>query len=47
MNKIKYSGKVRVESDLLGKREIPLEALYGVQSSRGFENFQISKIIGG
>lgn len=42
MNKIKYSGKVRIESDLLGKREIPIEALYGVQSSRGFENFQIS-----
>lgn len=42
MDKIKYSGKVRKESDLLGTREIPIEALYGVQSSRGFENFKIS-----
>lgn len=42
MDKIKYSGKFRKESDLLGTREIPVEALYGVQSSRGFENFKIS-----
>ncbi len=42
MDKIKYSGKFRKESDLLGTREIPIEALYGVQSSRGFENFKIS-----
>ena len=42
MNKITYSGKTRKESDLLGTKEIPVEALYGVQSLRGFENFQIS-----
>lgn len=33
----------RVESDLLGAREIPASALYGVQTLRGLENFPISK----
>ena len=33
----------RIESDLLGAREIPAEALYGVQTLRGIENFPISK----
>lgn len=42
MKEIKYSGKTRKESDLLGTKEIPVEALYGVQSLRGFENFVIS-----
>ncbi len=34
--------KVRIESDLLGSREIPVDALYGVQTLRGVENFPIS-----
>ena len=34
----------RIESDLLGAREIPADALYGVQTLRGIENFPISKI---
>lgn len=33
----------RVESDLIGAREIPASALYGVQTLRGIENFPISK----
>ena len=33
----------RVESDLIGAREIPASALYGVQTLRGLENFPISK----
>ncbi|MEE1022205.1 MAG: aspartate ammonia-lyase [Muribaculaceae bacterium] len=33
----------RIESDLLGSREIPACALYGVQTLRGIENFEISK----
>lgn len=37
------SGKTRTESDLIGAREIPAEALYGVQTLRGIENFAISK----
>ncbi len=32
-----------MESDLLGAREIPANALYGVQTLRGIENFPISK----
>ena len=32
----------RTETDLLGSREVPEEALYGVQTSRAIENFHIS-----
>ena len=32
----------RIESDLIGAREIPASALYGVQTLRGIENFPIS-----
>ena len=34
----------RKESDLLGERELPQNALYGVQSLRGFENFKITGV---
>ena len=34
--------KYRTESDLLGSREVPAEAFYGVQTSRAIENFKIS-----
>lgn len=34
--------QTRIESDLLGEREIPMDKLYGVQTLRGIENFQIS-----
>ncbi|PWB72840.1 MAG: aspartate ammonia-lyase [Holophagae bacterium] len=33
---------VRVEHDLLGPKEIPADAYYGVQTARALENFQIS-----
>lgn len=33
----------RIESDLLGPLEVPECALYGVQTVRGIENFEISK----
>jgi aspartate ammonia-lyase len=33
---------VRMEHDLLGEKEIPANALYGVQTARAMENFQIS-----
>src|SRR5687768_2816797 len=36
--------RVRVEHDLLGDREIPDEALYGVQTLRALENFPITGI---
>ena len=35
---------VRVERDLLGDREIPDEALYGVQTLRALENFPITGV---
>ncbi len=34
--------KYRTESDLLGSREVPVEAYYGVQTVRATENFRIS-----
>ncbi len=33
---------VRIEHDLLGEKAIPANALYGVQTARAMENFQIS-----
>ena len=34
----------RVEKDLLGQKEVPADAYYGVQTARALENFQISGI---
>jgi aspartate ammonia-lyase len=34
----------RVEKDLLGEKEIPADAYYGVQTARALENFQISGV---
>ena len=36
--------KTRVEKDLLGEKEIPAKAYYGVQTARALENFQISGV---
>lgn len=36
------TGNFRREHDLLGERDIPAEALYGIQTLRGIENFSIS-----
>lgn len=38
------SGSKRVEGDLLGEREVPREAYYGVQTLRAAENFNISGV---
>ena len=35
--------KTRTETDLIGSREVPADAYYGVQTLRGVENYQISK----
>ena len=35
---------IRIEKDLLGEKNIPVEAYYGVQTARALENFQISGI---
>src|SRR5215470_4952049 len=37
--------KTRVEKDLLGEKEIPADAYYGVQTARALENFQLSGIL--
>ena len=39
----KLTEETRVESDLIGAREIPAAALYGVQTLRGNENIPIRK----
>jgi len=33
----------RTEKDLLGEREVPADALYGIHTIRGIENFPISR----
>ena len=35
--------KFRVESDLLGELKVPADALYGVQTQRGINNYHISR----
>jgi len=35
----------RTEKDLLGEKQIPADAYYGVQTLRGMENFQISGVL--
>jgi aspartate ammonia-lyase len=37
--------QVRVEKDLLGEKQIPADAYYGVQTARALENFRISGIL--
>src|SRR3954467_574935 len=37
--------KTRVERDLLGEKNIPAEAYYGVQTARALENFPISGVL--
>jgi aspartate ammonia-lyase len=45
MNQLeKSSSAVRVEHDLIGNKEIPADAYYGVQTARGMENFKISGV---
>jgi len=38
------TGNVRVEKDLLGEKEVPAKAYYGVQTTRALENFQLSGV---
>ena len=38
------TGNTRTEQDLLGEKQIPADAFYGVQTARALENFQISGI---
>lgn len=43
VNEIK-SGQTRKEHDLLGYREVPSEVLYGIQTLRALENFNITGV---
>jgi aspartate ammonia-lyase len=38
------AGATRIEHDLLGKKAVPADAYYGVQTARALENFQISGV---
>ncbi len=38
------TGKTRLEHDLLGPKEVPADAYYGVQTARALENFHISGV---
>ena len=38
------NGQKRIEKDLLGEKEIPADAYFGVQTARALENFQLSGI---
>jgi aspartate ammonia-lyase len=40
----KSTSPTRVERDLLGEKEVPAKAYYGVQTARALQNFQISGI---
>ena len=42
--RVDLSGPTRREHDLLGERDVPTEALYGIQTLRAIENFCISGI---
>ena len=35
----------RTEHDLLGEKQVPADAYYGVQTARALENFQISDVL--
>jgi aspartate ammonia-lyase len=38
------AGKTRIEKDLLGEKQVPADAYYGVQTARALENFQLSGV---
>jgi aspartate ammonia-lyase len=38
------SGQTRLEKDLLGEKQIPADAYFGVQTARALENFQLSGV---
>lgn len=41
---VSFAQKTRTEHDLLGKKEIPFDAYYGVQTARALENFPVSGV---
>src|SRR5437773_8523684 len=43
-DKLAGSQNFRIEHDLLGNKEVPADAYYGVQTLRALENFKISGV---
>jgi aspartate ammonia-lyase len=39
-----HAQQTRTEKDLLGEKQIPADAYYGVQTLRALENFQVSGV---
>lgn len=39
---ISNTGKTRTEEDLLGEKQIPYDAYYGIHTLRAIENFSLS-----
>src|SRR4030095_1560966 len=37
--------QTRTERDLLGEKQIPADAYYGVQTARALENFKLSSVL--
>lgn len=44
MSTLVLHGQTRTEKDLLGEKQIPADAYYGVQTMRALENFQVSGV---
>lgn len=44
MSPIHFSGACRIEHDLLGDKQVPLEAYWGAQTQRAIENFRITDV---
>ena len=38
------AGQTRTENNLLGEKQVPADAYYGVQTQRALENFQLSGV---
>jgi aspartate ammonia-lyase len=45
LEKAYASGATRREHDLLGERDVPADALFGIQTLRGVENFPITGVV--
>ena len=41
---VSYTGPTRTERDLLGEKQVPANAYYGIQTMRALENFQLSGV---
>ncbi len=44
VSSLSVSAQTRTEKDLLGEKQVPADAYYGVQTARALENFQVSGV---